>query len=121
MLKEVVEEAPKNFGKQPEKYRYDVIFMDCQMPEMDGLEATRHIRETHSRKSTPWIIAITANAPFSEWDQVFPDKAMTVAAVDRLVHHSTILEMNVESYRRRTAQGSQARRTQPSSTREVAA
>ena len=29
---------------------------------------------------------------------------MTVAAVDRLVHHSTILEMNVESYRRRTAQ-----------------
>jgi IstB-like ATP binding protein len=34
---------------------------------------------------------------------MFGDKAMTVAAVDRLVHHSTILEMNVESYRRRTA------------------
>ena len=31
------------------------------------------------------------------------DKAMTVAAVDRLVHHATILEMNVESYRRRAA------------------
>ena len=48
-------------------------------------------------------IAITANAPFSAWDEVFPDKAMTVAAVDRLVHHSTILEMNVGSYRRRAA------------------
>jgi hypothetical protein len=53
-------------------------------------------------------IAITANTPFSEWGEVFVDAAMTVAAVDRLVHHSTILEMNVESYRRRTAQAKQA-------------
>ncbi len=36
--------------------------------------------------------------------EVFVDAAMTLAAVDRLVHHATILEMNVESYRRRTAQ-----------------
>lgn len=48
-------------------------------------------------------LLITANQPFGEWDSVFPDKAMTVAAIDRLVHHATILEMNVESYRRRTA------------------
>ena len=46
---------------------------------------------------------ITANQPFGAWDQVFPDRAMTVAAIDRLVHHAVILEMNVESYRRRTA------------------
>jgi hypothetical protein len=46
---------------------------------------------------------ITANQPFGAWDQVFPDKAMTVAAIDRLVHHAVILEMNVESYRRRAA------------------
>jgi DNA replication protein DnaC len=46
---------------------------------------------------------ITANQPFSGWDSVFPDKAMTVAAIDRLVHHASILEMNVESFRRRTA------------------
>ena len=48
-------------------------------------------------------ILITANQPFGEWNKVFPDQAMTLAAVDRLVHHATILEMNVESYRRRTA------------------
>ena len=53
---------------------------------------------------------ITANQPFGEWNSVFPDPAMTLAAVDRLVHHATIFEMNVESYRRRTAQ---ARRTGP--------
>jgi DNA replication protein DnaC len=44
---------------------------------------------------------ITANQPFGEWGKVFPDQAMTLAAIDRLVHHSTIFEMNVESYRRR--------------------
>jgi len=46
---------------------------------------------------------ITANQPFGEWGRVFPDQAMTLAAIDRLVHHATIFEMNVESYRRKTA------------------
>ena len=48
-------------------------------------------------------LMITANQPFGEWTSVFPDAAMTLAAVDRLVHHSTIFEMNVESYRRKAA------------------
>jgi DNA replication protein DnaC len=42
---------------------------------------------------------ITANQPFGEWDKVFPDRSMALAAIDRLVHHATILEMNVRSYR----------------------
>ena len=46
---------------------------------------------------------ITANQPFGEWGKIFPNPAMTLAAVDRLVHHATIFEMNVESYRRRAA------------------
>jgi DNA replication protein DnaC len=46
---------------------------------------------------------ITANQPFGAWSKVFPDQAMTLAAIDRVVHHATILEMNVESYRRRAA------------------
>jgi DNA replication protein DnaC len=62
------------------------------------------ISERYERKS----IAITANQPFSAWDQVFPEAAMTVAAVDRLVHHSTIFELNVESYRRKAAEGKAA-------------
>ena len=47
---------------------------------------------------------ITANQPFGEWNTIFPDPAMTLAAVDRLVHHATIFEMNVQSYRRRAAE-----------------
>jgi len=46
---------------------------------------------------------ITANQAFGQWGRVFPDKAMTLAAIDRLVHHATIFEMNVESYRARKA------------------
>jgi DNA replication protein DnaC len=48
-------------------------------------------------------LLITANQPFGAWGKIFPDQAMTLAAVDRLVHHATIFEMNVESYRRREA------------------
>jgi DNA replication protein DnaC len=48
-------------------------------------------------------ILITANQPFGEWNRIFPDPAMTLAAVDRLVHHATIFEINVDSYRRRVA------------------
>jgi DNA replication protein DnaC len=48
-------------------------------------------------------LLITANQAFGEWGRVFPDKAMTLAAIDRLVHHATIFEMNVESYRARKA------------------
>jgi DNA replication protein DnaC len=48
-------------------------------------------------------LMIPANQPFGEWNKAFPDPAMTVAAIDRLVHHATIFEMNVESNRRRTA------------------
>ena len=43
-------------------------------------------------------LLITANQPFSEWGKIFPDPAMTLAAIDRLVQHATILEMNVDSY-----------------------
>lgn len=48
-------------------------------------------------------LLITANQPFAEWGRVFQDPAMTLAAVDRLVHHATIFEMNVDSYRRKVA------------------
>lgn len=60
-------------------------------------------------------VMITANQPFGEWNRVFPDPAMTLAAVDRLVHHATIFEMNVESYRRRSALEAKRQRGRPAS------
>jgi len=41
---------------------YDVVLMDVQMPNMDGIEATRHICQKYPEEKRPWIIAMTANA-----------------------------------------------------------
>ena len=46
-------------------------------------------------------LIITANQPFSAWDTIFPDSMMTVAAIDRLIHHATIIELEGESYRKK--------------------
>ena len=44
-------------------------------------------------------VMITSNLAFSKWDVIFKDPMTTAAAIDRLVHHSVILELNVPSYR----------------------
>jgi DNA replication protein DnaC len=44
-------------------------------------------------------VMITSNLPFSKWEQIFKDPMTTAAAIDRLVHHSIILELNIDSYR----------------------
>ena len=44
-------------------------------------------------------VMITSNLPFSKWESIFKDPMTTAAAIDRLVHHSVILELNVSSYR----------------------
>lgn len=49
-------------------------------------------------------LIITANQPFSQWHSIFADTSMTVAAVDRLIHHAHIIELEGESYRRKAAQ-----------------
>ncbi len=56
--------------------------------------------ERYERRS----ILITANQPYSGWDNVFPDPGMTVAAIDRLVHRSTIFELDqIGSHRSKEA------------------
>lgn len=53
-----------------EKQAYDIIFLDMQMPEMDGLEAARRLVEANPRSKTrPWIIALTANAMVGDREQ----------------------------------------------------
>jgi DNA replication protein DnaC len=48
-------------------------------------------------------VMLTSNLPFSKWEVIFKDPMTTAAAIDRLVHHSVILELNIASYRLETA------------------
>lgn len=48
-------------------------------------------------------LIITCDRPFADWGAIFTDQIMTVAAIDRLIHHATILEFGSESYRKRAA------------------
>ena len=50
-------------------------------------------------------VLLTSNLPFSKWEQIFKDPMTAAAAVDRLVHHSVIVEINVASYRAEAAKG----------------
>ena len=49
-------------------------------------------------------VMLTSNLPFSKWETIFKDPMTTAAAIDRLVHHSVILELNIPSYRLEEAQ-----------------
>ena len=83
--------------------KYDCLILDdfgyVQKDHHETNVLFELISERYERKS----IVITCNHPFDCWDQIFQDKVMAVAAIDRLVHNDTILEMNVESYRKNSA------------------
>ena len=102
--------------------RYDVILIDDigyvqqNREEMEVLFTL--LAERYERGS----VMITSNLPFSQWERIFKDPATTAAAVDRLVHHSVIVELNLESYRlkeskkQKTAVGNSSKTTLPVST-----
>jgi DNA replication protein DnaC len=83
--------------------KYDCLILDdfgyVQKDQTETGVLFELISERYENKS----LLITCNQVFDEWDKIFMDKAMAIAAVDRLVHHATILEINVESYRKRAA------------------
>jgi DNA replication protein DnaC len=83
--------------------RYDLLILDDIAYVTKDQAETSVLFELIAARYERRSMMITANQPFGEWGKIFPGQAMTLAAIDRLVHHSTILEMNVESYRRREA------------------
>ncbi|MBF6601315.1 MAG: ATP-binding protein [Dehalococcoidia bacterium] len=85
--------------------KFDLLILDDLSYVHKDQAETSVLFELISARYERRSMLITANQPFADWNKVFPDPAMTIAAVDRLVHHSIIFEMNVESYRRRTAAG----------------
>jgi DNA replication protein DnaC len=83
--------------------KYHLLILDDIAYATKDQAETSVLFELISARYERRSLLITANQPFAEWNKIFPDQAMTLAAVDRLVHHATIFEMNVDSFRRRAA------------------
>ena len=78
----------------------DIGYVQYSREEMEVLFAL--LAERYERGS----VVLTSNLAFSGWETIFKDPMTTAAAIDRLVHHSVILELNVPSYRAEQAQTS---------------
>ena len=92
-----LESAIRKLGKH-----HLLILDDIAYVRKDQAETSALFELVSSPYERPSML-ITANQPFGERGSILPDQAMTLAAVDRLVHRATIFELNVESYRRRAA------------------
>lgn len=83
--------------------KYAVIILD-DIGYVKKSEAETHVLfELITHRYETGSMIITANHGFSDWDQIFTDSIMTVAAIDRIVHHSTIIEIDVDSFRKKQA------------------
>lgn len=82
-----------------DKYRA-LIIDDIGYVKKDDAE-TQVLFEFIAHRYESGSLIVTSNQPFSQWDQIFPDALMTVAAIDRIIHHATIIEIDAESYRRK--------------------
>lgn len=83
----------------------DIGYIQQSRDEMEVLFT--FLSERYERKS----LMITSNLVFSQWDAIFKDPVTTAAAIDRLVHHSIILELDGESYRMQHAKSKKQKGT----------
>jgi DNA replication protein DnaC len=83
--------------------RYDGLIIDDIGYVQQSREEMEVLFTLLAERYEKGSILITSNLPFSKWGQIFKDPMTTAAAIDRLVHHSVILEINAESYRTKEA------------------
>lgn len=81
--------------------KYSVLIIDDigYVKKSDG--ETQVLFEFIAHRYESGSLIVTSNQPFSQWDQIFPDALMTVAAVDRIIHHASIIEIGGGSYRKK--------------------
>jgi len=83
--------------------KYRVLILDDFGYVKKSDQETYVLFELIAHRYETGSLIITSNQPFSEWDRIFPDEMMTVAAIDRLVHHANLIEVRSDSYRRKVA------------------
>ena len=91
--------------------KYAVIILDDIGYVRKSEDETHVLFELIAYRYEAGSMIITSNQPFSQWDHIFSDSTMTVAAIDRLVHHSHIFDIQAKSYRKRYAELNHAQST----------
>jgi len=79
--------------------RYDALIVDDLGYVQQDREEMEVLFTLLAHRYERGSLLITSNLPFSQWEAIFKDPMTTAAAIDRLVHHSVILELNLPSYR----------------------
>ncbi|MFM2663493.1 IS21-like element helper ATPase IstB [Vibrio mediterranei] len=88
--------------------KYSVLILDDIGYVQKTSEESGVLFELIAHRYERFSLIITSNQSFEEWDQLFDNTVMTVAAIDRLIHHAKILQCQGESYRRKEAQLNQS-------------
>jgi DNA replication protein DnaC len=83
--------------------KYRVLILDDFGYVKKTEQETQVLFELIAHRYETGSLIVTSNQPFAEWDRIFPDQMMTVAAIDRLIHHASIIEISSDSYRRKEA------------------
>lgn len=83
--------------------KFDLLILDDLSYVQKSAAETSVLFELIAHRYELKSLLVTANHPFSAWEAIFPDATMTVAAVDRLVHHAVIFDIQAESFRRQAA------------------
>jgi len=99
-----LEKELKKLDKYPCIILDDIGYVQQSREEMEVLFA--FLSERYERRS----LMITSNLVFSQWDKIFKDPMTTAAAIDRLVHHSIIMELDNGSFRAREAKNRKGNR-----------
>ena len=79
--------------------RFDALILDDLGYVQQSREEMEVLFTLLAERYERGSVMITSNLPFSKWEAIFKDPMTTAAAIDRLVHHSVILELNVPSFR----------------------
>lgn len=88
--------------------KYDVIVLDDIGYVKKNAEETTVLFEFIAHRYERKSIIVTSNHEFKDWDQIFDDTVMTVAAIDRLIHHAVIFNISADqSYRKKVAMKNQ--------------
>jgi DNA replication protein DnaC len=87
--------------------RYEALLLDDLGYVQQSREEMEVLFTLLSERYERGSVLLTSNLPFSQWEAIFKDPLTTAAAIDRLVHHSVILELNLASYRMEQAQQAQ--------------